>query len=70
MAWHSNEVLVACSSDGYCSIMTMSKDDETNLLGKRIANEQIEDEILRYHYESLETVNYDRLEQKVMNMKK
>lgn len=67
MSWRSNEVLIACSSDGYCSIMTMAKDEEANLLGKRMATEQIEDETLRAHYESLETVSFDVLEQKVMN---
>ena len=70
MTWYSNEVLVACSSDGYCSIMTMVKDDESNLLGKRISPEAIEDETLRSHYEQLEKVDYDKLEQSVTSQKK
>jgi chromatin assembly factor 1 subunit B len=70
MTWYSNEVLIACSSDGYCSIMTMAKDDETNLIGKRITPEALEDETLRSHYEQLDKVDYDKLEQAVASQKK
>ena len=70
MTWFSNEVLIACSSDGYCSVMTMSKDEETNLLGKRIPMDAIGDETLREHYESLARVDYDKLEAQVASLKK
>ena len=50
--------------------MTMTKDDDTNLLGKRIAIEAIEDETLREHYEKLEKVDYDQKEQEVASQKK
>ena len=43
----TNRALVACSSDGYCSIMTFGATLETNVLGKPLVGEEIEDETLR-----------------------
>jgi chromatin assembly factor 1 subunit B len=40
IAWCSNDVLIACSSDGYCSVMTVG---DTTLIGERLPNEMIED---------------------------
>lgn len=64
LAWCSNDILVACSSDGYCSVMTVG---DGSLIGERLPNELVEDETLRAHYEGLDTVNLQRLEQKVKN---
>ena len=50
--------------------MTMAKDDDANLLGKRIAIEAIEDEALREHYEKLERVDYDQKVNEVAGQKK
>ena len=67
MAWQSNKVLIASSSDGYCSVITMSTDDEMNILGKRLTPDQIEDETLKEHYQKQETVDFANFEQKVIN---
>jgi len=59
ISWHfSNEKLVACSSDGYVSIMTMATNLEANLLGKRLDNEVIEDEELRKTFERADLNNF------------
>lgn len=36
LAWCSNDTLVACSSDGYCSVMTVA---DTAFIGERLPNE-------------------------------
>jgi hypothetical protein len=60
ISWHySNEKLVACSSDGYCSIMSFaSSPAEANLLGKRKENEAVEDEELRKVFERADLNNF------------
>jgi len=60
ISWHfSNEKLVACSSDGFVSILTMATSPaEANLLGKRIDNEAIEDEELRKTFERADLNNF------------
>ena len=69
MSWHSNRILLASSSDGYCSVITMSPDDEINILGKRLTPDQIEDETLREHYAQQATVDFAKFEQKALNQK-
>ena len=69
MSWHSNQILMASSSDGYCSVITMSPDDEINILGKRLTPDQIEDEVLREHYQHQATVDFAKFEQKAMSQK-
>ena len=61
LAWVKSDLLVACSSDGYCSFMSTSE----RLVGKRLSNEKIEDEELRAHYEELDKVDIDKLERQV-----
>ena len=68
LAWCSNDTLVACSSDGYCSFITMN-DGSPNLVGERLPNELIEDETLRNHYEQLDTVDLKKLENIVKSQK-
>ena len=45
LTWHySNQRLLAGSSDGYCSILSFaSGPEDANLIGKRVATEEIED---------------------------
>lgn len=62
LAWCSNEMLVACSSDGYCSIVTVK---DKRLLGERMPNESIEDETLKLQYANNDTVDFKRLEYQV-----
>lgn len=76
LAWCSNnEILIACSSDGYSSVMNVkqhaSSDGSTrpNLFGERLPNDQIEDETLRAHFEKMDLVNLSRLENHVKNQK-
>ena len=64
LAWAGNETLIACSSDGYCSIMSFK---EGTLVGKRLDNEQIEDVALQQHYTNLDTVDLKRFEMQVKN---
>jgi len=64
LAWCSNDMLIAGSSDGYCSVMTVS---DSHLFGERLPNEQVEDETLRAHYEQLDTINLNKLEMQVKN---
>ena len=59
-------MLIACSSDGYCSVMTVG---DSHLFGARIPNESIEDETLRAHFEQLDTINLNKLEMNVKNSK-
>ena len=66
LAWAGNETLIACSSDGYCSIMSFK---DGNLIGQRLPNEQIEDLALQQHFTNMDTVNYKRLEMQVKNQK-
>ena len=42
---------------------------DSNLIGERLPNEQIEDEVLRAHYEQLDTVDLRRLENQVKSLK-
>lgn len=42
MCWQGNTRLVACSSDGYCSVVSFAKEDAHNLVGTRLQNEKIE----------------------------
>jgi hypothetical protein len=50
---------MACSSDGYCSIMNFaSSPAEANLLGKRLENESVEDEELRKTFERADLNNF------------
>lgn len=71
ISWHySNEKLVACSSDGYCSIMTFASSPvEANLLGKRLDNEAVESEDLRKVFERADLNNFQLNEEKVKNEK-
>jgi len=64
LAWCSNDMLIAGSSDGYCSVMTVS---DSHLFGEHLPNEQVEDETLRAHYEQLDTINLNKLEMQVKN---
>lgn len=64
MAWVGTDILIACSSDGYCSIMSL-KDE--NLIGQRLPNELVEDETLRDHYTAMDTVDLKRFESIVKN---
>ena len=65
LTWVSNSLLVACSSDGYCSFMSTS----SKLIGKRLPNEKIEDEQLRAHFEEMDKVDIERLEAQVKSQK-
>ena len=47
LAWSGNDTLIACSSDGYCSIMTFKGG---SLIGKRLPLEMIEDTMLQEYY--------------------
>ena len=47
----------------------MSPDDEINILGKRLTPDQIEDEVLREHYQQQATVDFAKFEQKAMSQK-
>ena len=42
---------------------------DSNLIGERLPNDQIEDEVLRAHYEQLDTVDLRRLENQVKSSK-
>ena len=75
LAWCSNnEILIACSSDGYSSIMNVKQhavegQARANIFGERLPNAAIEDEILRAHYMKLDQVNLSYEESKVKNQK-
>jgi chromatin assembly factor 1 subunit B len=47
MTWSSNKKLIACSSDGYCSIITFANEEAYNVIGTRLNNNQIENEELK-----------------------
>lgn len=65
LAWcGSNEALLATSSDGYCSIITIR---DKMLIGERLDNEQVEDETLRENYEALDGVDFSKAESVVKN---
>ena len=72
LSWHySNERLVACSSDGYCSILNFaSAPAESNLIGKRLANEEIEDETVRQTMIKSDCVNFKMMESQVSQQKR
>lgn len=70
MTWHGNKKLVACSSDGYCSIMTFNEtSDESNLIGKPLDLQQIEDESLREIQAKIRSVNYEAILREVETQK-
>jgi hypothetical protein len=61
---NGGEVLLgACSSDGYCSFMSTP----VGLIGKRMSNESIADEVLRGCYEEQDRVDIEFLERQVRN---
>ena len=47
----------------------MNPDDEINILGKRLAPDQIEDEALCEHYQQQATVDFAKFEQKALSQK-
>ena len=67
MAWQGSRKLIACSSDGYCSVFSFAQDGD--LIGQRLANDQIEDEQLRGFYQGLDLVNLKHLENEVQKTK-
>ena len=69
MCWQGRNKLIACSSDGYCSVFTFASEDAHNIIGTRLPNDQIENEQLRAYYESLDLVNLKHLENEVQKTK-
>jgi hypothetical protein len=51
MSWSSNKKLVACSSDGYCSIISFANEEAHNVIGARFSNEMIENDELKQFYD-------------------
>ena len=41
---------------------------DATLIGERLPNEQIEDQVLKAHFENLDTVDIKKLEMKVKNL--
>jgi chromatin assembly factor 1 subunit B len=44
MSWQGRNKLIACSSDGYCSVITFATEDSQNLCGTRLSNSEIQDD--------------------------
>lgn len=44
MSWQGRNKLIACSSDGYCSVITFATEDSQNLCGTRLSNSEIKDD--------------------------
>ena len=65
MSWQGNKKLLACSSDGYCSVIQFAKEEALNVVGVRILNSNIENEPLRNHYQQMDAVNLKILEKEV-----
>jgi hypothetical protein len=51
MSWSSNKKLVACSSDGYCSIISFAIEEAHNVIGARFSNEMIDNDELKQFYD-------------------
>jgi chromatin assembly factor 1 subunit B len=64
LSWHySNERLIACSSDGYCSLLSFASAPESaNLIGKRLTNEEVENESIREQLIKSDCVNFKMME--------
>jgi chromatin assembly factor 1 subunit B len=69
MCWHGRTKLIACSSDGYCSVITFATEDQFNAVGVRLPNDQIPNEQLRAHYDAIDLVNLKLLESEVQKTK-
>jgi chromatin assembly factor 1 subunit B len=69
LTWHySNKRLLAGSTDGYISILSFANSpDSANIIGKRIPNEEIENEELREAISRSDLVDYKREEAKMQN---
>jgi len=69
MSWQGRSKLIACSADGYCSVITFAAEDGLNLCGTRLPNKDVENEQLRTYYEQMDLVNLKLLENEVQKTK-